>query len=224
MIYPFPLELLKAIKHLRSIKNVITFCRLRYGGFTLLSYTKMQALFEIASKAAMLDGDIVECGSYNGGSGAIMARASQKKIWMFDSFEGLPPPTKEDGESTIARYYRGWDRGSVEKVHRAFSMLGISDQNYICIKGWFQDTLPRSSITKIALLHIDADWYESVRFVLEQLYEKVQPGGYVVVDDYGHWEGCKKAIDEFIALRPQGVNLVPIDHEAVYFRKPAAAR
>ena len=218
MVYPFPLELLKSIKHLHSLRNALTFCRLRHGGFTLLSYRRMQNLFNLAREVASIEGDIVECGCYNGGSAAILARASQKRIWLFDSFEGLPAPTKEDGQATIDRYSVGWDKGSIEKVHQAFSLLGVPQVRYICVKGWFQETLPKSSIGKIALLHVDADWYESVKLVLGRFYHDIQPGGYIVIDDYGHWEGCRKAVDEFLASINPAVQLRRVDEDAVYFR------
>jgi len=220
MVYPFPLELLKSIKHLHSLRNAFTFCRLRHGGFTLLSYKRMQKLFCLANEAASIDGDIVECGCYNGGSGAILALASQKKTWLFDSFEGLPPPTKEDGEWTMHQYYVGWDKGSIEKVSVAFSLLGVPRNQYVCVKGWFQETLPNASVEKIALLHVDADWYDSVRLVLSRFYQNVQPGGFVVIDDYGHWEGCRKAVDEFLASVDENIRLIRIDEDGVYFQKP----
>lgn len=181
----------------------------------------MQNLFEIAREVIAVEGDIVECGCYNGGSAAIMAQASQKKTWLFDSFEGLPPPTKEDGQATIGRYYVGWDKGSVEKVHKAFSLLGVPQVRYVCVKGWFQETLPKASVNKIALLHIDADWYESVKVVLNRFYQDVRPGGYVVIDDYGHWQGCRKAVDEFLVSANGKIQLTHVDQDAVYFRKPA---
>jgi choline dehydrogenase-like flavoprotein len=72
---------------------------------------------------------------------------------------------------------------------------------------------------KIAVLRLDTDWYESTRFELDNFYDKVVPGGYVIIDDYGHWKGCKQAVDEFLATRPE-ITLTGIDYTGVFFRKP----
>jgi len=84
----------------------------------------------------------------------------------------------------------------------------------------FQDTFPSVRTGDIALLHIDADWYESVKLCLERFYDSVQPGGFVVIDDYGHWEGCKKATDEFLRNRSLDVTLTRVDYTGRYFQKP----
>ena len=89
------------------------------------------------------------------------------------------------------------------------------------VKGWFNNTIPihKKSIGKIALLHLDCDWYESVKFCLEELYDNIIKGGFIIIDDYGHWKGCKKAVDEFIENRNLRIELGKIDYTGVYFRK-----
>ena len=91
------------------------------------------------------------------------------------------------------------------------------------VPGWFQDTLPKVPIKKIAVLYVDADWYDSVKLVLETLYQKVVPNGFIVIDDYYVWPGCRQAVDEFMTanhLQPQ--LLQNVGGLAVYFQKPAA--
>ena len=89
------------------------------------------------------------------------------------------------------------------------------------IKGLFEETVPKSKdqIWKIALLHLDGDWYESTKVCIETLYDKVEKGGYIVVDDYGHWKGCKQAIDEFFKKRNITSKLNKVDYTRVFFRK-----
>ena len=219
MLYAYPFELLKAIKHLRSLNNAVLFSRIRHGRYSLLSYEKMQALEQLGTQVRSLNGDVVECGSYNGGSAAILARSSDKKIWLFDSFEGMPKPTPEDGEQVADRYYVGWAKGSEERVHEVFRSLGLRSDSYFINKGWFQETFPKVSVARIALLHIDADWYESVSLSLHKFYDAVVPNGYIVFDDYGHWEGCRTAVDEFLEKRNLNTRLTLLADDAYYLRK-----
>ncbi|MDO8577349.1 MAG: TylF/MycF/NovP-related O-methyltransferase, partial [Candidatus Wildermuthbacteria bacterium] len=173
---------------------------------------------------------------WKGGAAALMAQASKeaqsrRKIWLFDSFEGLPEPTKEDG--VVARTYaRDRDSGRLASIQKCvgpledvqrlfFSVLKFNPEDIYFGKGWFQDVLPREkqSVGPIAVLRLDADWYESTKCALENLYDSVVEGGYILIDDYGHWEGCKKAVDEFLRNRNIPAKLIPIDYAGVYFKK-----
>lgn len=78
----------------------------------------------------------------------------------------------------------------------------------------------KKSIGRIALLHLDCDWYESVKFCLNELYDNVVQGGFIFIDDYGAWRGCKKAVDEFMKERNLKIGLIQIDYTGVYFQKP----
>ena len=93
--------------------------------------------------------------------------------------------------------------------------------NVIIVKGWFQDTLILNQIRigPIALLRIDGDWYESTKVCLECLFDNVANGGYVIIDDYGFFPGCRKAVDEFLASRGLKVQFIPVDYSRVYFKK-----
>lgn len=173
-----------------------------------------------------LPGAIVECGVWNGGSGAMMAAACrdtgfQRDIWLFDSFEGLPPPTEKDNALERTYYFKGMNKGSTGHVERIFRKLELPLDRVHFVKGWFENTIPSAEVDQIAVLHIDADWYESVSLVLHQLYERVIPGGYIILDDYGYWEGCDRAVHDFLATlgMPRTV-LTRVGAMGVYFQKP----
>jgi len=89
------------------------------------------------------------------------------------------------------------------------------------VAGWFHETLPRAPIAQVALLHIDADWYESVKACLERFYDALAPGALVVLDDYHEWPGCRAAFEDFVRARslklPLKVNIAGVP----YFSKPA---
>ena len=97
----------------------------------------------------------------------------------------------------------------------------MSLDNVTIVPGWFDQTLRTAEIESIAVLHIDADWYDSVKAVLECLYDKVVPGGYVVLDDYGRFQGCTAAIHDFLEERDiKGAELKKVERAGAYFRKP----
>ena len=193
--------------------------------YTMLGIQRLRTLRRFAEQIDQegISGNVVECGSYNGGSAAIMAQVAAasprgRQIYLFDSFEGLPPATEQDGER--AKAYTGLCCGAMDKVREVLHALQVPAERVTLVKGWFDQTLPQADVGRIALLHLDTDWYESLRVCLENLYDRVEPGGFVVLDDYGYWEGCRRAWHEFEASRALGVTLTPIDETAVYFRKP----
>jgi predicted O-methyltransferase YrrM len=172
-----------------------------------------------------IPGDIVECGTARGGSAALMGltlkrlNASERKLWVFDTFEGLPSPTADDPDFEIAKLYTGTCLGSIEDVSASFDRLGISGQVEL-VKGLFQDTLPKARIGKIAVLHIDGDWYDSVKTCLENLYDRVVEGGVIQIDDYGFWKGARKAVDEFFQSRSIIADLKHLDYSGRQLIKP----
>ncbi len=142
----------------------------------------------------------------------------KRDVWLFDSFEGLPKPTDMDGHEAPA--YEGWCHGDLTKVKKVFQKLQIPEPRVHIVKGWFQDTFPQVQIPGIAVLHVDADWYESVKLCLEKFYDCIQPRGCIVLNDYGDWQGCKIATEEFINKRGLGVKLIQVDYTGFYFQKP----
>jgi O-methyltransferase len=194
---------------------------------TLLSYPRLSALFDLATdvERKRIPGSLVECGVWNGGSAGIMAVAVEdsRDVWLFDSWEGLPEPGEIDTSVTGIRREKGWDLGSIDNVKRLFfHKLSVDQSRVHVVKGWFEETLPvhRRKVGAIALLHLDGDWYASIKRCLEELYDQVSPGGYVAIDDYGYWKGCKQAVDEFITTRGLDVAIVDIDGNAIFFQKP----
>jgi O-methyltransferase len=118
-------------------------------------------------------------------------------------------------------YFEGWNKGSTENVRRAFGILELSLDGVHIVPGWFEDTLAGASVDQIALLHIDADWYESVKLALDTFYDQVVPGGFVVVDDYNVWEGCNRALADFLDERQlTHITLCYPNRSGVYFQKP----
>ncbi len=178
------------------------------------------ALTELARQVrAVLDqripGAFVECGTWRGGCSFLMAELlrlagdSERKVWMFDSFEGIPPPAAIDGAAaqtwvndTSSPWYHDNLRVSLEDVKASAAALGLESRVEL-VKGYFDRTLAaaRGRIGPIALLRIDADWHASVSCCLEQLVDQVSPGGLVVFDDYFAYEGCAIAVHEFLGRR-----------------------
>jgi O-methyltransferase len=198
--------------------------------FTMVKTNNLVNLYNLVQKVNSRStiGDIVECGVWNGGSAAIMASACassqggiDRRIWLFDSFAGLPTPGPRDGAMERKYYFQGMNKGSVEEVKRVFGKLSLPMENIKICAGWFSATLPAADIQRIAILHIDADWYSSVMAVLETMYDKVVPGGFVVLDDYGYWDGCTQAIENFIREHKiDGVKLERVASTGAYFQKP----
>lgn len=163
-----------------------------------------------------IPGDVVECGAARGGSAALMGLAlkearADRTLWVFDTFEGIPAPTAADPDYDIAARYTGHFRGDLGEVEALFRRLGILEEARL-IKGLFAETLPRAEVGAIAVLHIDGDWYESVKICLDHLYDRVSRGGIIQIDDYGHWEGARKAVEEFMADRRIAGPLHHIDY------------
>jgi O-methyltransferase len=198
--------------------------------FTMVKNINLINLYQLVREAnrLRLEGDIVECGVWNGGSAAVMAVAciddesqmKQRTFWLFDSFQGLPAPGERDGNVEKDMYFAGWNKGEIAKVKRIFDQVGVPPGQLRIIPGWFEATLKSAHVQNIAVLHVDADWYDSVKEVLDTFYDKVVPGGFVVLDDYGLWQGCRQAMTDFFAER--GIKDVPIrsvGRDGAYFQK-----
>lgn len=160
---------------------------------------------------ADVKGDIVECGVGDGGtllrlSVLVVNRQPGRHIWGFDSFEGLPKPSKNDLTSPKSLAKLGLYAASPEKFIARLKASGLDDneikQQVTIVKGWFSDSLPKYSGPSIALLHIDADLYDSYKCCLENLWPRVAIGGIVAFDEYEAtetWPGARKAVDEYFS-------------------------
>jgi O-methyltransferase len=187
-------------------------------------------------------GDFVELGVARGGCAALLGGAifdgedpgaAGRRLWLFDSYEGLPDPTSEDfreGASGTGDHVRPLPKGSclgtLEDVQELLlDQEGFPAERIRFVKGWFQDTVPatRDQIDRIAVLRIDGDWYESTKVCLEGLYDKVSPGGAVIVDDYASCYGCERAVHEFLDARGLRVDIRLDGRGGCWFLKPAGA-
>jgi O-methyltransferase len=164
-------------------------------------------------------GDFVECGVWRGGNSILAAEVfrslrSSKKVWLFDTFKGMTKPTGVDvnyrGEPAQLKLRdtrRGdgsdWCYSPIEEVQANFAAVGLLGPRVKFVKGDVAQTLARSEGLPelIAVLRLDTDWYESTRVELEALYPRLARGGILIIDDYGHWGGARKAVDEYFSQR-----------------------
>lgn len=170
--------------------------------------------------ARNVPGDFVECGVFNGGSAAAIVaelRATDKRAWLYDSFEGMPSTTTQDGKT--AAEFVGACKGEVAKVKEAIAIARFPSERLVIRKGWFDRTFQEPLPEKVALLHLDCDWYESVLLALRTFYDRVPEGGVVILDDFGHWEGCREAFYDFVAERKLKPLLERFSHTQAFWVK-----
>ncbi len=224
-------------KDIFNFKKLILFKKVY--PYTMVGYKRLSNAYELAKLAEKnkISGAFVECGVWRGGCSAVMAFIAEKaksnrKIWLFDSFEGLPEPIEKDGIQA-KEYARNKTSGKLSTINQCvgpledveeifFSKLKINKDNVEIKKGWFQDTLPeeKNKVGPIAILRLDGDWYESTKCCLDNLYDKVIYGGHIVIDDYGYWEGARVAVDEFLTERKVKPDFIKIDSAGICFKKP----
>src|SRR5271166_3817651 len=181
-------------------------------------------------------GDVIEAGVWRGGTAIFMkavlqARNSKcRQIWVADSFEGLPAPdaglhpveAKAHDSKLMRDVYRHF-AVDIDEVRTNFSRFGLLDEDVRFLKGWFKDTLPSARIDQLSVIRLDGDYYESTMDCLVNLYDKLSPGGYLVVDDYGQddWTYCRKAVDEFRMARNITEPIIKIDSTCHYWQRAA---
>ena len=164
-----------------------------------------------------VEGDIVECGVWRGGS--VMAilevlkemRSNDKSIYLYDTFDGMSEPTSDDVaiDGRLAKQLLNESKKDEQNVIWAYSGLDVVKKNVYAsgydinkihfVRGKVEDTIPGIVPDKISLLRLDTDWYESTRHELECLFPRLSKGGIIILDDYGHWQGARKATDEYFA-------------------------
>ena len=173
-------------------------------------------------------GDLVETGVWRGGVTILMRgmlaafEDDTRRVWVADSFEGLPAP---NAAMYPADEGQDWTQVEVLKVDtdtvRAnFERYGLLDDRVCFLEGWFSKTLASAPIHEIAVLRLDGDMYESTMDALVALEPKVAPGGFVLVDDYGAWEPCRQAVDDYRQAQRISAPLVEVDWTGVHWRKP----
>jgi len=200
--------------------------------FTMTSAERIYALIKSTEYIidGKIEGDFVECGVWKGGS--IMAiiqtllnyGENSRSIYLFDTFEGMPAPQDIDvfhtGESGMLMFEKvkinqkssNWCHATLEEVQRNVFELNYPKDNIYFVKGLVEDTIPKCIPEKIALLRLDTDFYSSTKHELEFLYPKLVSGGVLIIDDYGCWAGCRKAVDEFFERKQTKLLLNRLDH------------
>jgi O-methyltransferase len=144
---------------------------------------------------------------------------SVRSVWAADSFEGLPPETGHPADQEYELWRRPRLAASLDEAKRNFARYGLLDDRVRFLKGWFDETLPSAPIERLAVLRLDADFYESTMVALETLYPKLSPGGFVVVDDYYAHQGCRQAVDEYRQRMGIDEEIRPVDWACVYWRR-----
>jgi O-methyltransferase len=204
----------------------------RVSPFTMTSLERRASLIGAVDHVVKhrIPGDVVECGVWRGGSMmaialALMARGdTSRHLYLFDTFEGMSEPTEEDkalsGESAKAQLERTardhalWAVASLEDVKTNLASTGYPADRIHYVKGKVEDTIPGTLPTAIALLRLDTDWYESTRHELDHLYPLLARHGLLIIDDYGHWQGARQAVDEYFAKSAEPVFLHRVDYTA----------
>jgi O-methyltransferase len=173
----------------------------RIRPYTVVDDARLLSLMRLVREAdrRQIPGDVVECGVARGGSAAVMAAVTSRHCWLYDSCQGLPAPQPVDGPEAPA--YTGANQTTPQTIAAALTTLQVAPARVTLRAGWFEDTFLWPGPSLIAVLHIDADWYDSVWICLHTWYDYVVPGGVIVLDDYGFWPGCRQAYADFIAAR-----------------------
>jgi O-methyltransferase len=199
--------------------------------YTMTSNERLAALCDAVSYVVknQIVGDVVECGVWKGGS--MMAVADtllhlgevSRDLYLFDTFEGMTAPSDKDLAITGEMAQVQWDStknqddtstwcyASVDEVKKAVFSVGYPQDKTHFVQGKVEDTLPHHALDKISILRLDTDWYESTRHELIHLFPRISVGGILIIDDYGWWEGARRAVDEYIAENKIQIFLNRID-------------
>lgn len=188
----------------------------------------LQACIETIIKDR-IKGDLIETGVWRGGASIFMRGVlkafgiADRKVWVADSFKGLPPPNAalfpQDSRDDFHQFA---DLAvSLEEVRKNFDRYGLLDEQVRFLEGWFRDTLPIAPIERLALMRLDGDMYESTMDALLHLYPKLQIGGFAIIDDYNAVPACNAAVDDFRRAKHITADLVPIEGCGAFWRRSA---
>lgn len=212
----------------------------RVRPFTMTSSERIWSLLRAVDYVVdqPVEGDFVECGVWRGGSVMAMAlrlqrrNESTRRLWLYDTYEGMTAPTDADVEATtgvtakellastdVADGNNVWCVAGIDDVRANITSTGYPVERIEFIEGDVAETLPRAAPERIALLRLDTDWYESTKVGLEVLYPRVCTGGVIILDDYGHWQGARKAVDDYFDQQGFRPLMHPIDFSGRIFLK-----
>lgn len=184
--------------------------------FTMTGNDKLHALIQATRYVAnhKIPGDVVECGVWRGGSMHAVARTltlcgdQTRDLYLFDTFEGMPPPSEHDvrhdgrpAERLLAAGAKDsnvWAIASLEDVRAGFATVPYPAEKVHFVKGMVEQTVPDEVPDTISILRLDTDWYESTAHELLHMWDRLVSGGVLMIDDYGHWKGSRRATDEFL--------------------------
>lgn len=206
---------------------------------TMTSRERMYALYQAVDHVtrAGVRGDIVECGVWRGGSTMLAAMTlagrgdDDRRLWLYDTFEGMAQPgpmdtsgaygedPHEEWRALQAEGHNEWCYSPLDEVQRNMAATGLPSDRFVYVQGLVEETLPGTMPTEIAILRLDTDWYESTRHELVHLFPHLVSGGLLIVDDYGHWEGARRAVDEYLAETGTQILLHRIDQSGRIGRK-----
>jgi O-methyltransferase len=201
--------------------------------FTMTSIQRMFSLYQGVKYviAGSIPGDFVECGVWRGGSSMLIAKTllhlgvNDRDLYLYDTFEGMSPPTGNDidhhgtpaeqlmaqKESLGDKQNSVWCLADLQDVQTNLKATNYPENKIHFIKGKVEDTLPGVIPKKISLLRLDTDWYESTYHELIHLYPLLENAGMLILDDYGHWQGARKATDQYFAEKKIPIYLNTID-------------
>jgi O-methyltransferase len=202
--------------------------------FTMTTPERLFALIQAVRYLvkANIPGGFVECGVWRGGSMMAAAQTLKRldsqgrKLHLFDTYEGMPRPTDRDvnflGKAASVEFEHTrkgsdaseWCYASLEDVRRNLFSTGYSKELITFVKGKVEDTIPGSAPDSIALLRLDTDWYESTSHELVHLFPRLSAGGVLIIDDYGYWQGARRAVDEYLASNNISILLDRLDDSA----------
>jgi hypothetical protein len=201
--------------------------------YTMTSVERMFALYQATNYVIdqKIPGDFVECGVWRGGSSLMVAQVLQHRgikdrhLYLYDTFEGMSEPTAEDvdfrgqkadqmlEQTQDKKETSVWCLANLDDVKLTMSNSSFPAENIHYVEGKVEDTIPVTvPAGAIALLRLDTDWYTSTKHELIHLYPSLSSSGVLIIDDYGHWEGCRKAVDEYFTEQKQSILLQRIDY------------
>ena len=199
---------------------------------SMIGIQRMQNLRDVVESVLRdgVPGDLIETGVWRGGAcifmrGIFFAHGvTDRRVWVADSFEGLPAPDKERYPADEGDKFHSYEELAVglDEVRDNFARYGLLDQQVVFLKGWFRDTLKSAPIERLAVLRLDGDMYESTMEALDALYVRLSPAGFVIVDDYHVVPGCKQAVDDFRAAHGVHETLREIDGTGVFWQRSAS--
>lgn len=208
----------------------------RAAPFTMTSPARLQAVVDAVRycESRGVPGAFAECGVWRGGTVLAMVLTLQqlgaeRDLYLYDTFEGMTEPTEHDTSTFDGAALDQWteatgagrrpwpevfgpDAFGEQAVRDTLLETGYPAERLHVVRGPVEQTIPGHAPERLALLRLDTDWYESTRHELVHLYPRLERGGVLIVDDYGHWEGARKAVDEYLAAHAEPLLLGRTDY------------